>query len=265
MDEAYEEFDCLISDGASLTPGTRQVAAEEPLTIYVDGEPLVVLVRTPGHDRELALGYLLTEGLVDSARDVAFPDADRGREGRLHVELAPGVALGCSAVGAPKVWPVCGLCGARAIETLVFEMPPFPGTAIAAADLHEMARLLRAQQPLFEATGGTHAAALCVKTPLLPDPTVIVREDIGRCNSVDKVIGACHLAEQALDQPLLFVSGRCSFETVAKAARAGVGAVAGIGAPTTMAVKLARRLNMFLAGFVRGEAFTVYSGRVAGE
>ncbi len=263
MGAAFEEFDCLIADGAVLTPGTRQVAAEEPLTVYVDGEPLVVVVCTPEHERELALGYLLTEGLIASAKDVA--SLDSGTKGQLHVELSPGAALGSSASGKPMVSPVCGLCGARAVETLVFDLPPFPGTAVAAADLREVARLLRLRQPLFEATGGTHAAVLCPTTPLGPDPVVIVREDIGRCNAVDKVIGACHLREESLDGPLLFVSGRCSFETVAKAARAGVGAVAGIGAPTSMGVKLARRLNMLLAGFVRGEALTVYSGRLAEE
>jgi FdhD protein len=263
MGVAYEEFDCLIADGAALTPGTRKVAAEEPLTVFVEGEALVVLVCTPDHERELALGYLLTEGLLTSAKDVA--SLDSGTKGQLHVELAPGVTLESSAAGKPLVSPVCGLCGARAVETLVFELPPFPGTAIAAADLRQMAVVLRSQQPLFEATGGTHAAVLCPKTPLGPNPVVIVREDIGRCNAVDKVLGACHLRGEALDRPLLFVSGRCSFETVAKAARAGVGAVAGIGAPTSMGVKLARRLKMLLAGFVRGETLTIYSGRLAEE
>lgn len=238
---------------------TRRVAAERPLTINVDGQPLVVLTRTPGDDRELVIGYLLTEGIIASADEVARLEFSQGGD-EAEVELCGSMpAARVAGVGDVKT-RLCGLCGTRAIETLASHLPTIAAPTITPQDLRTLAELMHAGQELFPTTGGTHAAALSPETPVTAEAAVIVREDVGRCNAVDKVIGAGCLQELPLSGAVLMVSGRISLETVAKAARAGIGAVAGIGAPTTAAVGLARRLGMFLAGFVRGDTFTLYSG-----
>lgn len=257
----FEELDCLVHDGMSTIPATRRVAAEEPLCIYVNGQPLAVLTRTPGFEQELCLGYLLTEGFIGSPGDVVRMEYLREAE-RVEVELA------ASAEGrlakARRTHPAPYGPGRAAGRAEKLAAPIAVAAAkVSPADLQTMSRVLRSYQRLFEATGGTHAAALSPDTPVPPDGPVIVREDVGRCNAVDKVVGACYMQGLILTAPLLFLTGRLSLETVAKAAQVGIGAVAGIGAPTTSAVRLARRLGMFLAGFVRGDTFTVYAGSLA--
>ncbi len=266
---AVEACDCVVYRDGSLTPEPRRLVREEPLTIHLGDRPLVTLMRTPGHERELALGYLLTEGLISSTRDVGLirfceSGAEEGA-GELWVELAPGAALRREPDSHRRVYSSCCLCGAEAIDEVARDLTPFPAAEVAPEDLCEVARRLRAGQPLFEATGGTHAAAL-VELPLSADGPVFVREDLGRHNALDKAVGAGAMSRLAAGSRsyehgwLLFLSGRLSFEMVAKAARAGLGIVAGVSAPTALGVQLARRLNMFLAGFVRGETLTVYSG-----
>lgn len=255
----YEEFECQVWDGTKWVGAARRIAAEQPLTVNIDGQPFVVLTRTPGDDRELITGYLLTEGIIASADEIVRLEFSDGGD-KAEVELR-GNALTAPAthVGETRA-RLCGLCGTRAIETLASHLPAITAPTISPADLKTLAGLMRAGQELFPATGGTHAAALAPKTPVTANAAVIVREDVGRCNAVDKVIGACCLQGIDMRSAVLMVSGRISIETVAKAARAGIGAVAGIGAPTDAAVRLARRLDMFLAGFVRGDTFTLYSG-----
>ncbi|MCX7599649.1 MAG: formate dehydrogenase accessory sulfurtransferase FdhD [Armatimonadetes bacterium] len=255
----YEEFKCRVWDGATWTAVTRRVAVEWPLTIILDGEPLVVLTRTPGDDRDLVLGYLLTEGIISSADDIVRLEFYEGGD-KAEVEVrgrAPTAQAGETGDVRARL---CGLCGTRAIETLALTLPAIAAPPVTAKDLQMLAELMRAGQKLFAATGATHAVALAPTTPVTADAPVVVREDIGRCNAVDKAIGACYSQGIAIEGPVLMVSGRISLETLAKAARAGIGAVAGVSAPTTAAVRLARRLSMFLAGFVRGESLTLYSG-----
>lgn len=238
---------------------------EEPLTILLGGQPLVTLMRTPGLDRELAVGYLITEGFIASAADIGLlahcEDTSQPWGGTLRVELVPGTMLLRSPDTHRQVFSSCSLCGVEVVAQVAEEVRAFPTGQARARDVCELARRLRDHQPLFQATGGTHAAGLA-DCPLGAAAPVLVCEDIGRHNALDKVVGAAALQRLELQRPLLFLSGRLSFEMVAKAARAGIGAVAGISAPTALSVELAQRLNMFLAGFVRGETFTVYSGTV---
>jgi len=260
---ATEGIEVVVVRDGQLTAERRQLVREEPLTIALGERPLVTLMRTPGHERELALGYLLTEGLIASAADVGLmhfcESGDEDTAGQLRVELAPGARLRREPEAARHVYSSCSLCGAEAIEEVAADLAPFAPPEVTAADVCGLARRLRAQQPLFELTGGTHAAALA-DMPLTDTSPLFVREDLGRHNALDKAVGGAASRRVALQRPLLFLSGRLSFEMVAKAARAGLPAVAGVSAPTALSVQLARRLNMFLAGFVRGDTFTVYAG-----
>lgn len=261
---AVEQFDAVVYRDDTLTPEPRQLVREEPLTITLGGRPLITLMRTPGHERELALGFLITDGLISSARDVGLihfcESGDEEWVGQLRVELVPDASLRREPDAHRRIYSSCSLCGAEAIEEVAADITPFALTEVRAADICELGRRLRSEQPIFELTGGTHAAAL---TDLGGEPAVsplFVREDLGRHNALDKVVGAAAIRNAQFERPVVFLSGRLSFEMIAKAARAGIGAVAGVSAPTALSIALARRLNMFVAGFVRGDTFTVYSG-----
>ena len=262
----------LHRDTTPAVPTDDTLAVEAPLELVVGGETLAVLLRTPtgpDDDVALALGFLLAEGIIDDARDVlaAAPCADPAAaapENRVVVTLADGVPAPSSRrrfVSGSS----CGLCGVDALAGLLDDLPPRPpdALALAARDLHGgpdgLAARVRPHQPLFVATGGVHAAALFRGDALLD-----VREDIGRHNAVDKLIGrrlrAGHMP--AFDT-FIWVSGRASFELVQKALRAGVGGLVAVGAPSALAVEVARAHGLVLAGFARDDRATVYSGRVA--
>jgi FdhD protein len=204
---------------------------------------------------------------------IAFCESgDDGWGGQLRVELAEGVDLQREPAAHRAVFSSCSLCGAEAIEDVARSITPFSSSEVDSTGICESGKRLRAEQPVFEATGGTHGAALVLPPPLVrsggqcDEAIIIVREDIGRHNALDKVVGAAAMQGFQCDKPLIFLSGRLSFEMVAKAARAGIGAVAGVSAPTALSVQLARRLNMILAGFVREDTFTLYAGGgVGGE
>ena len=255
---------------APATATDDTLAVEAPLELVVGGETLAVLLRTPtgpDDDVSLALGFLLAEGIIDDARDIlaAAPCADPAAaapENRIVVTLADGVPAPSSRrrfVSGSS----CGLCGVDALAGLLEGLPPRPADtrALAAHDLCAgpggLAARVRPQQHLFATTGGVHAAALFRGDVLLD-----VREDIGRHNAVDKLLGrrlrAGHLP--AFDT-FLWVSGRASFELVQKALRAGIGGLVAVGAPSALAVDVARQHGLVLAAFARDDRATVYSGR----
>jgi FdhD protein len=251
-----------------------RVAVEEPLEIRVGGEPVAVLMRTPGEDHRLALGYLFGEGVISGTEDVTavYPCGRPGEEGYGNViEVAPSSSPGMDwdrIDGTRRAFAAtsaCGVCGRRTVEDLREGLrSPEPGFSVPAAALSRAVEELRRHQPAFEATGGTHVAALWSRDGAL----VAAHEDVGRHNAVDKVIGALllarlHARQAARPEPepgLLAVSSRAGFEVVQKAARARVPVVACVSAPTSLAVELAASAGLTLAAFVRGGGMNVYAG-----
>src|SRR4051794_7840284 len=231
-----------------------RVALEEPLEIRIDGAPLAVTMRTPGHDEELALGFLYGEGLIDGPRE-AGPSEDLAAN---VVEVAGPLARD---PGARRFYTTssCGVCGKGALEEVaVASAPPPPGPRVPRALLADLPE--RLAQPGFERTGGLHATGLFDAAGEL----LLAREDVGRHNAMDKVVGAALRADTLpLHERLLCVSGRLSFELVQKAAVAGCPVLVGVGAPSSLAIELAADRGMTLAGFARRGRINVYadSGR----
>jgi len=228
-----------------------EVAVEEPLEIRVDGVALTVTMRTPGHDDELALGFLVGEGLID-----------RVHEAGLTADLAVNTIEVRGPLlrdpGARRFYTTssCGVCGKGSLEEVAVHAPRLPDGPVVDRDL--LAALpARLRQPGFGRTGGMHATGLFTASgePLL------VREDVGRHNAMDKVVGrALRDGLLPLHGRVLCVSGRLSFELVQKAAVAGAPLLVGVGAPTSLAIALAADRGMTLAGFARGDRVNVYSG-----
>lgn len=244
-----------------------EVVVEEPLEIRVAGDTLAITMRTPGHDRELVLGFLFAEGIIRRAADVGSiapcgRTGDEGRDNTIEVTLAPGVVVpgddGPFARRGTITTSACGVCGRRSIDDLLTRFAPLAeGATLSREMVARVAWRLRDRQPVFARTGGCHAAALVT----FSGEDVVTFEDVGRHNAVDKVVGSRVRAEHLpLDEHLLFVSGRSSFEIVQKAIAARIPVVASVSAPTSLAVDLARRANVTLAGFVRGDSLTVYAG-----
>jgi FdhD protein len=230
--------------------GEDEVAVEDPLEIRVDSEPLAVTMRTPGHDEELALGFLYGEGLIDGPRR-AEPTEDFAAntievEGPLRRD--PGRRRFYTTSS-------CGVCGKGALEELAVESPPPPDGPIVPREV--LASLPdRLEQPGFEHTGGLHATGLFEPAGRL----LLAREDVGRHNAMDKVIGRALLdGIMPLGERILCVSGRLSFELVQKAAVAGAPILVGVGAPSSLAVSLAEDRGMTLAGFARAGRVNVYT------
>src|SRR5436305_4226701 len=230
--------------------GQDEVAIEEPLEIRVDGHPLAVTMRTPGHDEELALGFLYGEGLISEAR-AAGPTADFAGnvvevEGPLQRE--PGERRFYTTSS-------CGVCGKGAIEEVAVHSAPLaPGPTMPRVLVARLPDLL--EQPTFERTGGLHAAGLFEPNGRL----ILAREDVGRHSALDKVVGRALLDGLVpLNGRAICVSGRLSFELVQKAAVAGAPILVGVGAPSSLAVSLAEDRGMTLAGFARGGRVNVYT------
>ena len=235
------------------------VAVEEPLEIRVGGQPLAVTMRTPGHDEELALGFLHGEGLIDGAR-AAGPPEDLAAN---TIEVA-GPLLHEPSSRSFYTTSSCGVCGKGALEEVAVAAPSLP-PGVPVIDRAVLAGLPgRLRQPGFELTGGLHATGLF--TPA--GEPICTREDVGRHNAMDKVVGwALREGLVPLHEHVLCVSGRLSFELVQKAAVAGAPILVGVGAPTSLAVSLAVDRGMTLGGFARGGKVNVYSGagRVKGD
>ena len=241
-----------------------RVAVEEPLEIRVAGRGVAVIMRTPGHDRELAAGFLLTEGVIRDRDDVldllVCRDLPAARAGNVvEAVLAPGVAVDVERL-TRHVFSTssCGICGKATIDAIFQAVPPLrAGPRFPPGMLADLPRRLAEAQPAFGATGGAHASAL-----VGPDGNLeIVREDVGRHNALDKVLGRALLdGRLPLADRAILVSGRVSFELVQKTLMAGVPLIAGIGAPSSLAVACARRGGQTLVGFLRSERMNIYAG-----
>ncbi len=239
-----------------------RVVVEEPLEIRLSGEPFQVLMRLPGWEKELALGFLFTEGIVrnlnevlalhfcgtgtdpllpPNVMDVRLTAEALERRGRRHLEVA---------------YSSCGLCAKEAVEEICRKWPPVASNlTVSTAQLLALMTLLPEAQPVFHETGGTHAAALAS-----PDGGIFISaEDIGRHNALDKVIGRALLERRDLTHLVALISGRISFEMALKCIRAGIPILSAVSAPTTMAIELAQELNLTLVGFARPDRMNLYT------
>jgi len=266
--------------GALHADADDLLAVEEPLEIRLGYGPaddrkqksISVTMRTPGHDFELAAGFLYTEGVISGMDDVALIkycsalNTVEDHDNIVRVELHETVTFDMTSLQRNfYTTSSCGVCGKASIEavrTLINKKSGRP-MQVSKALLISLPQRLRAGQHVFEHTGGLHASALFDTSGAL----VLVREDVGRHNALDKVIGAA-LAQSSdagknfsLDQYILLLSGRASFELIQKAAMAGIGAVCAVGAPSSLAVSLAKESGMTLIGFLRENRFNIYSGQ----
>jgi FdhD protein len=262
MTEPIKEFSVWRWRHDKMEAARDRVAVEEPLEIRLGGEPFQVLMRLPGWEKELALGFLFTEGIVrdlsevitihfcgtatdpllpPNVADVSLTDAALARRGRRHLEVS---------------YSSCGLCAKEAVSEICQKVPRVgspltiaPGSLLALMDrLHE-------GQTIFPATGGTHAVALAS-----PSGQIFIHaEDVGRHNAMDKVIGRAILTRQDLSRMVALLSGRISFEMVLKCVRVGIPILAAVSAPTSMALELAQELDLTTLGFVRGQRFNIYT------
>jgi FdhD protein len=234
------------------------LTVEEPLEIRVGRKTLATTMRTPGHDEELAAGFLVSEAIVRERKEIAAISGTR--ENILTVELAAGVK---SKLGSAKrfgtISSSCGICGKNSIDAIRQNFPIIAtaeNVRIEIETLLSLPALLQKQQGDFARTGGIHAAGIFD----LDGEPKIVREDIGRHNAVDKAIGRAFLDRLlSLDRHVLLVSGRASFEIMQKALSAGIPIVASVSAPSTLAMNFARESNQTLVGFLRPPSFNVYS------
>lgn len=241
---------------ARLRPKPEAVALEEPLQLTLDGHPLAVLMRTPGDDDDLVRGFLLTEGIVRSLDEIRRIDLDTPNHARVflaeHADFDPG-RLRRNLFSASS----CGICGKASVDAILADHPPLEAPCrIPAAALLGAPDQLRSAQPTFDLTGGLHAAGLFSAEGCL----LALREDIGRHNAVDKLIG--HAARNGLPLGVCFllVSGRVSFEIMQKALAARLPLVAAISAPSSLAIDFARDSGQTLVAFLRPPEFNVYTG-----
>ncbi len=251
-------------DDGKLRRKDDYLAAEEPLEIRVGDEPLSVTMRTPGHDLELAAGFLFTEGLVQKHAQITSLVSSALENGSnsgnvVRTQISPDVALDREQMRRHFLAASsCGICGKASIDAIRSRclVTPNEGFRLDAEILVRLPEILRSSQDVFERTGGLHAAALFNSLGEL----LVLREDIGRHNAVDKVIGWALLEDRVpIADCVLLVSGRGGFEIVQKAIVAGLPVVASVSAPSSLAVQLARELRLTLIGFLRGRRFVIYS------
>jgi FdhD protein len=250
----------LAAGGERITH-RDMVAIEEPLEIRVRGRSVAVTMRTPGHDHELAAGFLFTERVIRERRqlkDIAVCRASLEPKNTLNVFLAAGVAVNFAKL-TRHVFAAssCGLCGKASIEAVTQHFPPVHSAiTVAANTLKALPARMRRAQRAFARTGGLHAAAIFDARGKL----LVLREDVGRHNAVDKVLGYGFLAGKLpFAAHILLVSGRASFEIVQKALAAGIPIICAVSAPSSLAVEFARESGQTLVGFLRGASMNVYS------
>jgi FdhD protein len=250
----------LRYDTGRVESGPDELAHEEPLEIRVRGRAISVTMRTPDHDKELAAGFLLSEGLIRSRDDILRIEAcDRNEDGNLlNVVLAPHVAVDFDRLTRHVfASSSCGLCGKATIDALRNTFPAVESTArFDVSVILQLPALMRSAQATFDRTGGLHAAALFDSTGHL----LVLREDVGRHNAVDKVLGHALLEGLLpLDDHILLVSGRTSFEILQKALAGRLPLVAAVSAPSSLAVQFAQENGQTLVGFLRPQRMNVYS------
>jgi FdhD protein len=261
--------------GAQASTVADSLAAEEPLEIQLGYEKkgwhvhksVSVTMRTPGHDFELAAGFLFAEGILrrpDQIAQMRTDPADALNGNTVRIELKPGVVVDWQRLERHfYTSSSCGVCGKTSIEALrmtgLGSKPVFAGShpVVEAATIHALPKQLREAQEVFDRTGGLHAAALFEPAGRL----VALREDVGRHNAVDKLIGSQWLTGRTpLLETILFVSGRASFELMQKALMAGIPMLVAVGAPSSLAVALAEEFGATLIGFARDQRFNIYAG-----
>jgi FdhD protein len=252
-----------FEDGNSRGPRSDEVAIEEPIEIWVEGEPLAIAMRTPGQDEELVAGWLLSEGIVQGAGEIAalVPKPGGGSERAAMMDVMLRDPSRFSAVKHRRgavTNASCGLCGAATVEQVIRDLPVIDSLfSITASRVLAMPALLTAQQGAFRRTGGVHACGLFDSEGDL----LALREDVGRHNALDKLLGWALLnGLLPLSKHVVFLSGRVSFEMMQKSLAAAVPVVAAIGAPSSLAIDLARKSGQALAAFIRGRAMNVYAG-----
>jgi FdhD protein len=266
MTEALRHVDIIRVREGRRVAGADRAAAEEPLEVRLHGEPFAVIMRTPGADRELAAGFLLSERVLKGADDLGTieycSDVSPEAAGNIvNVTLTGRSRDDLERLLAERRKTVtnssCGLCGRLTIESLRNDVDPLRiDGSVRASVVSSLPEALRGAQVVFDETGGLHAAGLFSFEGAL----VAMAEDVGRHNAVDKVVGRMLIEERLpLSRHALFVSGRTSFEIVQKALIAGVGLVASISAPSSLAIDLAREAGVTLVGFVRGTSFNIYA------
>ena len=264
-------------DGGATSIRQDTLATEEPLEIRLvtasGSLPVAITMRTPGHDFELAAGFLFTEGIVRSREDIqrmeycVGPIADQ-QYNSIGVHLRPGAAVDMARLERHfYTSSSCGVCGKASLEALHVQVPwaPPPGAPrVTPTEIAQLPDRLRAAQGVFDRTGGLHASGLFTAEGEL----LSVREDVGRHNALDKLVGEQLLAGALpLHDGVLVLSGRASFELVQKAAMGGIAVMIAVGAPSSLAADSAEELGITLVGFARGDRFNVYThpGRVLGE
>jgi len=249
-----------IEGGAPAGERAGALAVEEPLEIRIHGRPVTVTMRTPGDDFDLAAGLLLTEGILRECRDIGtIRHCAEDEPNIVDVTPATGVSLDLSRLRRNLVGTSsCGLCGKVAIEQVRTIAPPLRSTLhVPIRTILRLPEAMRRAQATFEKTGGLHAAGLFAADGSLE----VLREDVGRHNAVDKTIGAQVLSNRTpLEDRILMVSGRASFEILQKALMASIPVVCAVSAPSSLAVAFARESGMTLVGFLRGTDANIYAG-----
>jgi FdhD protein len=261
-----------FESGQQASTGDDAVAVEEPLEIrlgrVVDGalrtQPVSITMRTPGDDFELAAGFLFTEGILQSKaqiREILHCGKGKGATNTLRVELASGVDVDMKRLERNfYTTSSCGVCGKTSLEALATGALPVSPPADFKVDarlIDQLPERLQSQQRAFRSTGGLHASALFSRNGQL----LGLREDVGRHNALDKLIGSRFLADTLpANDAILFLSGRASFELLQKAVMAGIPLVCAVGAPSSLAIEAALAFGVTLLGFVRGQRYNVYAG-----
>ncbi|MEE2966976.1 MAG: formate dehydrogenase accessory sulfurtransferase FdhD [Verrucomicrobiota bacterium] len=268
MTESSKLFNIRKNSSGSVSSIDDFVAVEEPLEIRVEDKNVAIVMRTPGHDRELAAGFLLSEGIIKSRDDVfeisecqslAENDSEKGNFVSVLLSKEVNFEFG-NLTRHVFTSSSCGVCGKATIESVMIDFPKIErSNQISSSEIAGYPDKLSAAQTTFKKTGGLHASALF-------DPNgeiVVIREDVGRHNALDKVIGHALMEDLLpLSDHTLLLSGRISFELMQKSLSAGIPTVAGISAPSSLAVEFAKESGQTLIGFLRNSTMNIYSGNV---